>query len=223
MPSLRCPNSVVLQFPESVYKNYGSSDVLPRLLSVVDAEKLTTVQFLRGGRVRLKFKDRASCDDLISSGLVCGDVQVRVVRADFRFRSVYVRDLPSEVSDDDVETFFESYGEVLSVQRSTFANFPALYNGNRILVMALDLDIPYFVTISDYNCRVWYARQPVRFIICRETAHRGSSCPLSGLCRRCLQPGHMARECRQACGAIYPGTEVLYSSIPVAEDDATGA
>ena len=104
MPSLRCPNSVVLQFPESVSENYGSSDVLPRLLSVVDAEKLTTVQFLRGGRVRLTFKDRASRDDLISSGLVCGDVQVHVVRADFRFRSVYVRDLPSEVSDDDVET-----------------------------------------------------------------------------------------------------------------------
>ena len=58
--------------------NCGWSDVLPRLLSVVDAENLTAVHFLRGGCVRLPFKDRASCDDLISSGLVCGDVQILV-------------------------------------------------------------------------------------------------------------------------------------------------
>ena len=147
MPSLRCPNSVVLQFPESVYENYGLSDVLPRLLSFVDAEKLTTVQFLRGGRVPLTFEGWASCDDLISSCLVCGDVQVRVVRADFRFRSLYVLDLLSVVSNDDVETFFESYGEVLSVPRRTFANFPALYNGNSVVEVALDLDIPYYVKI----------------------------------------------------------------------------
>ena len=57
---------------------------------------------LRGGRVRLTFKDPVSCDELMSSGLTCGDVEVRVVRADSRFRSVHVRDLPSEVSDEDV-------------------------------------------------------------------------------------------------------------------------
>ena len=134
---------------------------------------------------------------------------------------MYVRDLPSDVSDDDVETIFESYGEVLSVQRSTFANFPALYNGNRVVEMALDLDIPYFVTIGDYNCCVWYAHQPVRCVICRETGHRGSSCPLSGLCRRFLQPGHMARERKQAWSAIYPETEALDLSVPAAEDDAS--
>ena len=56
-------------------------------------------------------------------------------------------------------------------------------------------------------------------VICRKTGHRGSSCPLSGLCRRCLQTGHMSRECRQAWGIILPGTEVLHSSAPAAEDD----
>ena len=31
----------------------------------------------------------------------------------------------------------------------------------------------------------------------------------------------MARECRQAWGAIYPGTEVLYLRVPAAVDDAS--
>ena len=219
MSFLRCPNSVVLHFPDSVYANCGSSEVLPRLLEAVDAEKVTSMQFLRGGRVRLTFKDQASCDDLISTGLVFDDVHVRVVRADLRFRSVYVRDLPFEVPDDDVKTLYESYGDVRSVRRSTFANFPAIYNGNRVVELAVDLDIPYFVTIGDFSCRAWYPGQPVHCTICREVSDRGPSCPLSGLCRRCLRPGHMARECRQPWGAIHPGTEVLSSTVPLADVD----
>ena len=169
----------------------------------------------------MTFKDPVSCDELMSSGLTCGDVEARVFRADSRFRSVHVRDLPSEVSDEDVKSFFQSYGQVLSVRHSTFANFPAIYNGNRVLEMALDRDIPYLISFGDSNSRVWYPRQPVYYVICRETAHRGPSCPLSGLCRRCRQPGHLARECRQAWGAVDPGTEALYDSTIAAEDDGS--
>ena len=199
MSVLQCPKSVVLQFPDSVYASTGSSEVIPLLLDAADPENLTTVQFLCGGRVRLTFKDPVFCDELMSSGLTCGDVEVCVVRADFRFRSVHVRDLPSEVSDKDVKSFFQSYGQVLSVRRSTFAYFPAIYNGNRVLERALDRDIPYFISFGNSNCRVWYPRQPVYCVICRETGHRGPSCPLSGLCRRCRQPGQLTRECRLAC------------------------
>ena len=31
-----------------------------------------------------------------------------------------------------------------------------------------------------------------------ESGHRAPTCPLSDLCRRCRQPGHVARECTQA-------------------------
>lgn len=31
-----------------------------------------------------------------------------------------------------------------------------------------------------------------------ESGHRAPTCPLSGLCRRCRQPGHVAKECTQA-------------------------
>ncbi|XP_015758082.1 PREDICTED: branchpoint-bridging protein-like [Acropora digitifera] len=66
--------------------------------------------------------------------------------------------------------------------------------------MLLTQDIPYFVEIERCNCRVWYSRQPVQCSICREVGHRAPACPLSGRCRRCHQPGHVARECTQAWG-----------------------
>ena len=87
---MECPNSVILQFPEAIYQNVGSSTVLPQLLEFVPADKLTTVQFLQSGRVRVTFKDRSSCKDLISSGLVYGGVNVPVFRADVKVRSVHV-------------------------------------------------------------------------------------------------------------------------------------
>ena len=39
------------------------------------------------------------------------------------------------------------------------------------------------------------------FAIFLKSGHRGKSCPLDGLCRHCRQPGHHARECRNAWGA----------------------
>ena len=113
-------------------------------------------------------------------------------------------------------------GSRISASRSDLLkvpNFPAIYNGNRVVELAVGLDSPYFVTIGDFSCRAWYPGQPVHCTICREVGHRGPSCPLSGLCRRCLRPGHMVRECRQPWGAIHPGTEVLFSPVPLADDD----
>ena len=210
---------MVAHFPEAIYKTSGSSTVLPHLLDAVDKDNLTTVQFLRGGFVRLTFKDVACCDHLVTQGLVYGDTQVRVFRADSHVRSIHVRDLPSEVPDDDVRAFFGSFGEVLSIRRATFANYPSVYNGNRVVEVALTQDVPYFVSISSYNCRVWYARQPAQCVICREVGHRAPSCPLSGLCRRCCQPGHMARECRRAWGDLHSGTEILSRDVPAKDDD----
>ena len=52
-----CPNSLFAYFPEESYRYVGSTVVLPLLLEAVDQEKLVAVQFLRGGLVRLTFKD----------------------------------------------------------------------------------------------------------------------------------------------------------------------
>ena len=197
---LQCPNSIFVFFPEDVYRNVSSSDVLPQLLECLPSEKVAAVQFLRGGVVRITFTDEAVSNDVLARGISFQGSLLRVVCASSEVRSLYVRDLPVEVSDDVVSAFLSSYGDVVLVSCSTYKDFPSVRDGNRVVRIILKQDVPSFVRIADCNCRVWYNRQPVQCAICRETGHVARDCSLSGRCRRCHQRGHVARSCTQAWG-----------------------
>ena len=84
----------------------------------------------------------------------------------------------------------------------------------------LDRDIPQFVEVNGCSCRVWYLRQPVQCSACREFGHRAPACPPSGRCRRCHKPGHVAGECTQAWGPLFP---VSHSTDPSMETDEVPA
>ena len=58
------PKSVVLHFPSSVYQKTGASEMLPKLLQILQPDDLRCVQLLRGGRVR----EKAVCDRCLSGG-----------------------------------------------------------------------------------------------------------------------------------------------------------
>ena len=53
------PKSVVLHFPPSVYQKTGASEMLPKLLQILQPDDLRCVQFLRDGRVRVSFREKA--------------------------------------------------------------------------------------------------------------------------------------------------------------------
>ena len=200
MPTFQYPRSLVVQFQEDGYKNVGASEILPHLMKCLDADKILAVQFLRAGKVRLTFEDPEVCSAVLRNGLELEGLSVQLMPADDRLRCVYLRDLPVEVDDDVVYSFLSRCGEVLSVDHCYFDDFPSLCNGNRLVKILLAQDIPSFVRVESCECRVWYPRQPPQCSICPEFGHRAPACPLSGLCRRCHQPGHVARECTQAWG-----------------------
>ena len=104
-----------------------------------------------------------------------------------------------------------------------FDHYPTVRNGNRVAKVLLDRDIPQFVEVNGCSCRVWYLRQPVQCSVCREFGHRAPACPLSGRCRRCHQPGHMARECTQAWGPLFPVSRSTDPSMETDEVPATTA
>ena len=99
IPVFQHPRSLIPCFPEDVYLNSGSSTVIPQLLERLDADKVLAVQFLRSGRVRLTFNDSGTCDDALEKGLEFDGAPLRLLPADRRLRTVFLRDLPIEISD----------------------------------------------------------------------------------------------------------------------------
>ena len=166
---------------EDVYKNVGASEILPHLMKCLDADKIHVVQFLRAGKVRLTVDDAEVCSAVLRNGLELEGLSVQLMPADDRLSSVYLRDLPVEVDNDVVSSFLPRYGEVLSVDHCYFDDFPSLCNGNRLVKILLAQDIPSFVRVESYECRVWYPREPPQCSICRNFVHRAPACPLSGL------------------------------------------
>ena len=67
--AVECPNSLVAFFLANIYRSVGFSTVLPELLHSVDKEKVSTIQFLRNGAVRLTYKSAVDCDAAVSSGI----------------------------------------------------------------------------------------------------------------------------------------------------------
>ena len=191
------PLSVILHFPPEVYLSRGVGDLCPLLVRASHANKSSALQFLRGGRVR----EPAFREELLSNDLMFEDRKISVTPAGVHVITVYVRDLPVELSEETVKFAFSSYGEVYSVSHGHFTDFPDLRNGNRLILMSVCNPIPSSLNVLGFVCRTWH---PVHCIICKESGHLPRACPLSGLCRRCKQPSHVARECGQAEGQPRP-------------------
>ena len=162
------------------------------------------MQFLRGGRVRVTVRSEAYREVLLSTESRFEDTVVPVTTADCVPKSVYVHDLPFEVSDESIVSVFSTYGKVYSVKSVYHKEFPAICTGTGTVLMSLNDSVPSIVNVHGFECRVWYPGQPVYCPVCRSSGHLPRACPLSGLCRRCKQPGHVARECGQTGGQPRP-------------------
>ena len=206
----------MLHFPADISRSTSAAELVPQLLRRLVQDSVSAVQFLRNGKVRLTLKTIEYRNELLrESSFLYGEVSVPVTASVVPIRSVYVRDLPFEVSDVDVHSVFESYGVVHSVRPVYFRDFPSVATGTRVLLMSFAesvQSIPSSLSVSSFPVRVWHAGQPVFCSICRETGHLPQACPFSGRCLRCKQPGHKARDCKLAGGPSRPSLPV--SSAP---------
>ena len=156
------PLSVILHFPPEVYLSRGVGDLCPLLVRASHANKSSALQFLRGGRVR----EPAFREELLSNDLMFEDRKISVTPAGVHVITVYVRELPVELSEETVKSAFSSYGEVYSVSHGPFKDFPDLRNGNRLILMSVCNPIPSSLNVLGFVCRTWH---PVHCIICKES------------------------------------------------------
>ena len=225
-PSELYPKSLLLHFPPQVYQRTSPSDLLPKVLEIVKPEVLKCAQFLQGGKVRLSFKEKSDRDHILYEGLCVDGVDIPVTEHGKKLTTVYLRDLPFEVSSDDLYAFFADYGDATTIERSTSSTCSSLFDRNRVVKIVLDREIPYFLSVLGHDCRAWYRSQTPECSVCREPGHSSRSCPFSGLCLRFRQPGHRAKECGRAWGpallsssdASAPVENVVPTSDPVPSD-----
>ena len=159
------PLSVILHFTSEVYLLRGMGDLCPLFVRALHASKISALQFLRGGRVRVTFREPAFREELLSNDLFFEDRKIPVTPAGVHVVTVYVRDLPVELSNDSVKSAFSTYGEVYSVCHGFFKDFPDLQNGNRLILMSISNPIPSSLNVLGFVCRAWHPGQPVNPVI----------------------------------------------------------
>ena len=101
--------SVMLHFPPEVYLRRGVGELAPLLVRALHERKISALQFLRGGRVRVTLLDPAYREELLSSDFMFEDSPIPVTPADCFVSSVYLRDLPVEISDESVRSALEVF------------------------------------------------------------------------------------------------------------------
>ena len=192
---LQCSRTLAVHFPSEIYRSTGASQVLPELVKSLDMPNVRAVQFMRNGVVPVTYEEPAQCDAALASGISFRGASLRVAPVDSRTRLVYVRDLPVEVPDDGLIVYLRAFGVVHSCVMQTYPRLPQVATGTRVVKVTLTKDLPSSARISGFDVRFWYQGQPQACPVCRSYGHRVKDCPFNGLCRRCSQPGHMAREC----------------------------
>ena len=192
---LQCLRTLAVHFPSEIYRSTGSSQVLPELVKSLDLPNVCAVQFMPNGVVRVTYKEPAQCDAALASGISFRGALLRVAPVDSRTRLVYVGDLPVEVPDDGLKVYLCAFGAVHSCVMQTYPSLPQVATGMRVVKVSLAKDLPSSARVSGFDVRFWYQGQPQACPVCRSYGHRVKDCPFNGLCHRCSQPGHMAREC----------------------------
>ena len=187
-----------------------------------------SIQFVPGGHVQVTFRSSDAKRSVESVDTIAiGNVQCRVVRPGPKMENVLVFHYPFESNPSALRRVLSSFGEVHDVSMQHYPDLNTVATGTRIVRMVRKASIPRSLDVNGVLVKVWYRGQPVECDICGKSGHVSKVCPLKGKCRRCLQPGHLARNCKNAPRAwdTVPssGDAVPPSGSSVASQDPTPA
>ena len=166
--------------------------------------ELQSIQQCPGFVARVTFADSAPKLLYERAGeIVVGDVTCPVVvprPPGPRWDRVVVYWFPFEADNAAIDRELSKYGEVDGVRFQRWTNLPDISTGTRVVRIKRKCNIPRFIIIDGFRCKIWYADQPVICDLCRKEGHRAADCPDKGKCFRCHQSGHVSRNCPNPWG-----------------------
>lgn len=119
------------------------------------------------GRCRLAYSDGTECDVL----LVGPGPGSKVLR---------VRNLPMEVSTQEICLCLGQYGKILEVREERYPRgscFEGLLSGTRVVKMVMKRDVPSYVRVGGHEAMVFYQGQKPTCHVCGDTEHFRANCP----------------------------------------------
>ena len=184
-----------------VYKRFeGSSSV-------------QSIQFVPGKNVQITLKDSKTKESIEKHGYITiNDARCAVVGGGPKVQNVLIHHYPFEEDNHRFWIALSSFGEVRDIQYQHYPDLCSISTGTRVVKMVRNSPIPRSLDVGGYMCKTWYVGQPVECDIC-QGGRILKNCPLKGKCRRCLESGHMARDCKnppkswvQRCPLVVLGT-----------------
>ncbi|XP_044165183.1 serine/arginine-rich splicing factor RS2Z33-like [Acropora millepora] len=155
-----------------------------------------SIQFVPGKNVQITFKDSKNKESIEKHEYITiNDVRCAVVGGGPRVQNVLIHHYPFEEDNHRLWIALSSFGEVRDIQYQHYPDLCSISTGTRVVKMVRNSPIPRSLDVGGYMCKTWYVGQPVECDIC-QGGHVSKNCPLKGKCRRCLESGHMARDCK---------------------------
>ena len=135
----------MLHFPLEVYLSCGCRNYSPSYSVRCTKVTLLLCSCFRGGKVR----------EVLSSQTYFEDIFVPVTPSDCIAKTIFVRDVPFEMSNESVEPVFSTV-KCSPSSLSVIKGFPAICTGLYTLFMSVNDPVPSTVNVHGFDCRVWY-------------------------------------------------------------------
>ena len=154
-----------------------------------------SVQFMPGERLHVVFDapEAKNAAEQFMQATIHG-VTCKVVESGPHVQLINIYHYPYEEDNAPLLAELGGYGEVQDIRYQRYSSSATLSTGNRLVRMVRKIHIPRSLNVAGYAIRTWYAGKPTECDICRE-AHVAKNCPFRGKCRKCMQEGHLARDC----------------------------
>ena len=167
----------VVTIPQRIVGQDKPAVLRDELITAIGAKKLKGCQILPRCQVRVQFATGRLRRDFDMRGLSFRGVHLSPEPAYASRQQIFVEGAPFQFPNALFSEALGGYGKVSQVKHLPVKGHPHIQSGTRMVTMSVTKDIPVFVTIAGFRCKVWYRGQPITCFGCGKTGYVISACP----------------------------------------------